>query len=417
VSGLVVTGALRYGETVGLRCVDGVIAAIGRDVVTEAGDETIDAGGMPLVPTLVNGHTHAAMTLFRGYGGDLPLMRWLREKIWPVEAKLEAEDVYWGTRLACAEMIRTGTGHFWDMYWQPEATARAVGDVGLRATIGGPLFDADGRTTEAQARVSAELEALAGSPGEIDAALAPHSIYTVSEELLRWAAEQADERGLAIQIHLSETEREVTDCLAAHGERPAAYLDRLGLLGERTVLAHGVWLDQAELELIAERGATVVVNPVANMKLAVGGIFPYPAARQAGVAVGLGTDGAGSNDSLDLLSDLKTFALTQRHAAGDATVVPAGEALEIATGARAPLLTGGAEPLAVGAPADFLLLRGDSPELGIGDLASDLVYAASGSIVDTTVVAGRVLMRGGVVEGTAEIVAQAAERARRLGIG
>jgi 5-methylthioadenosine/S-adenosylhomocysteine deaminase len=415
--GLTITEALLDGETVGLRCEDGTIETIGPDVAPQPGDETIDAGGMHLVPALVNGHTHAAMTLFRGYGGDLPLMRWLQEKVWPVEAKLDAEDVYWGTRLACAEMIRTGTARFWDMYWQPEATARAVEDAGLRATIGGPLFDADGRTSEAQARVTAELDALAGHAGEIEAALAPHSIYTVSEELLRWAGEQAAERGLAIQIHLAETEQEVTDCLAAHGERPAVYLDRLGLLGERTVLAHGVWLDRAELETIAARGATVVANPVANMKLAVGGVMPYPAARGAGVAVGLGTDGAGSNDSLDLLSDLKVFALAQRHASGDATVIPADEALEIATGGRAPLLRGGAEPLAPGAPADFLLLRSDSLELGIGDLASDLVYAASGSVVDTTVVAGRVLMRGGEVEGTAEIVARARERTVRLGIG
>jgi 5-methylthioadenosine/S-adenosylhomocysteine deaminase len=423
---LAVTDAAIDGKRVGVRCVDGAIAAIGPDVVAEAGDETIDAGGMPLVPALVNGHTHAAMTLFRGYGGDLPLMRWLEEKVWPVEAKLEAEDVYWGTRLACAEMIRTGTARFWDMYWQPEATARAVRDAGLRATIGGPLFDLDGRTAAAQARVSAELDALADQPAGIGAALAPHSIYAVSEELLRWAGEQAGQRGLPIQIHLSETEQEVIDCLAAHGERPAAYLDRLGLLGERTALAHGVWLDRAELELIAARGATVVANPVANMKLAVGGVLPYPAAREARVAIGLGTDGAGSNDSLDLLSDLKLFALSQRHAAGDATVIPAAEALAIATGARAPLLraeAGGGtdtlppDPLTPGAPADFLLLRGESPELGIGDLASDLVYAASGSVVDTTVVAGRVLMQGGEVEGAAEIVTRARERTARLGIG
>ncbi len=416
-SGLAVTGAVRDDEVIGLRCVGGLIAAIGPEVVPEPGDEAIDAGGAPLVPALVNGHTHAAMTLFRGYGGDLPLMRWLREKVWPVEAKLDAEDVYWGTRLACAEMIRTGTARFWDMYWQPEATARAVEDAGLRATIGGPLFDADGRTAEGQSRVANELDALVARGDGIGVALTPHSIYTVSEGLLLWAGEQAAERGLAFHIHLSETEREVADCLAAHGARPAAYLDRLGLLGERTVLAHGVWLDRAELELIAARGATVVTNPVANLKLAVGGVFPYATARDAGVAVGLGTDGAGSNDSLDLLSDLKTFALLQRHASGDPTVLPAAEALEVATGARAPLLGDGPGPLTPGAPADFLLLRGDSPELGIGDLASGLVYAASGSVVDTTVVAGRVLMRGGEVEGTEEIVARAAERARRLGIG
>jgi 5-methylthioadenosine/S-adenosylhomocysteine deaminase len=416
-SGLTVTGAVLDGATVGLRCVDGAIEAVGPGVAAQAGDETIDAAGMPLVPALVNGHTHAAMTLFRGYGGDLPLMRWLEEKIWPVEAKLEAEDVYWGTRLACAEMIRTGTARFWDMYWQPEATARAVADAGLRATIGGPLFDADGRTAETKSRVLAEVEALAGRGPTIEAAIAPHSIYTVSEELLRWAGETAAERGLALQIHLAETEAEVENCLSEHGERSATYLDRLGLLDKRTALAHGVWLDDAEMETIAARGATVVANPAANMKLAVGGVMPYPAARHAGVAVGLGTDGAGSNDSLDLLADLKLFALGQRHTSGDPTVVPAAEALEIATGARAPLLAGPQggriEP---GARADFLLLRGDSPELGIGDLASNLVYAAGGSVVDTTVVAGRVLMRGGEVDGVEEIVARAAERAGRLGI-
>jgi 5-methylthioadenosine/S-adenosylhomocysteine deaminase len=411
---LTVIGAVLDGETVGLRCDGGTISALGPDVAPEPGDETIDAAGAPLVPSLVNGHTHAAMTLFRGYGGDLPLMRWLQEKIWPVEAKLEAEDVYWGARLACVEMIRTGTTRFWDMYWHPSATARAVEDAGLRATIGSPLFDVGGDTEamkDSTLRALEELEAFGPSIGR---APAPHSIYTVSEGLLRWVAERAEEMSLPVHIHLSETEREVTDCMEAHGVRPAAYLDRLGLVGPRTVLAHGVWLDHGELELVAERGATVVTNPVANMKLAVGGVFPYPAAREAGVAVGLGTDGAGSNDSLDVLSDLKALALVQRHAAGDPTILPAEEALEIATGARAALL--GAEPVAVGAPADFLLLRGDAYEIGLGEIASDLVYAAAGSVVDSTVVAGRVLMRGGEVPGAAEVMAAAAERARRLGI-
>ncbi len=405
---LTVTGALLDGRRVGLRCEGGRIVALGPGVRPEPGDQTIEAGGAPLVAPLVNGHTHAAMTLFRGYGGDLPLMRWLKEKIWPVEAKLEPEDVYWGARLACAEMIRTGTARFWDMYWHPGATARAVSDAGLRATIGGPLFDAAGGTEEIKATALGSLEELAEHEPRVGASLAPHAIYTVSEGLLRWTAETAAERGVAVQIHLSETEEEVRQCVERHGVRPAAYLDRVGLLGERTVLAHGVWLDQAELELIAERGATLVANPAANLKLAVGGVLPYPAARRAGVRVGLGTDGAGSNDSLDLFSELKLFALSQRHAARDATVIAAREAWSIATG--------GVEPRA-GAAADFLLLRTGSYELGVGELHADLVYAASGSIVDTTVVGGRVLMRGGEVPGLGEIVARAAERSRRLGIG
>jgi 5-methylthioadenosine/S-adenosylhomocysteine deaminase len=405
---LTVTGAVLDGESVGLRCVDGKIAALGREVAPEPGDETIEASGAPLVAPLLNSHTHAAMTLFRGFGGDLPLMRWLREVIWPIEAKLEPDDVYWGTRLACLEMVRTGTARFWDMYWHPGATARAVADAGLRATIGGPLFDADGKTEAMKEKAVGYLDELESFSGdEIDAAFAPHSIYTVSEGLVRWTAEQAGERQLPVHIHLSETEGEVKDCLAEHGVRPAVYLDRLGVLNERTILAHGVWLDHEELALIAERGCTVVTNPVANMKLAVGGIFPYPAARNAGVAVGLGTDGAGSNDSLDLFADLKLFALAQRHAADDPTVIPAEEAWRIA---------GGNARLAVGEPADFLLLRAGSHELSLGDLYSDLVYAASGSIVDATVVAGQVLMRGGEVPGSEEVVARAVERSRRLGI-
>jgi 5-methylthioadenosine/S-adenosylhomocysteine deaminase len=412
---LTITDAVLDGERVGLRCENGLIAAIGPDVVAAAGDETIDAGGAPLVAPLVNGHTHAAMTLFRGSGGDLPLMPWLEERIWPVEAKLDADDVYWGARLACAEMIRTGTTRFWDMYWHPQATARAVADAGLRATIGAPLFDLDGDAGKMREAALRSLEQLRELGPVVAPALAPHSIYTVSEASLRWIAELGAERELPIQIHLAETEKEVGDCLAAHGVRPAAYLDDLGMLSKRTVLSHGVWLDGAELELVAARDCTVVTNPVANMKLAVGGVFPYPAARAAGVAVGLGSDGAGSNDSLDLLADLKVFALAQKHAAADATAIAASEAWEIATGARAPLL-GAGEPLRVGAAADFLLLRPDSPELGVGELASDLVYAASGSVVDTTVVAGRVLMRDGELPEIGEIVARAAERAHRLGL-
>jgi 5-methylthioadenosine/S-adenosylhomocysteine deaminase len=403
------------GEAVDLRCSEGRIAAIGPRVAPEPGDEVIEATGAPLVAPLVNAHTHAAMTLFRGYGDDLPLMRWLEERIWPIEAKLEADDVYWGTRLACVEMIRTGTVRFWDMYWRSEASARAVRDAGLRATIGAPLIDAHGDSDSLRTAALESLEHLTGFDERVRPALAPHAIYTVSEQSLRWIGEVSEEHAIPVQIHLSETREEVERCVAEHGVRPARYLERLGMLGPRTLLAHGVWLDRSELELVAERRATVVTNPVANMKLAVGGVFPLPEAQRLGVAIGLGTDGAGSNNSLDLLSDLKALALIQKHAAADPSVLEAADAWAIATGARAELL--GAGRLAAGEPADFLLLRHDSYELGLGDLHAGLVYAASGSIVDTTVVAGRPLMRGGVVPGAGEVVARARERASRLGIG
>ena len=312
-------------------------------------------------------------------------------------------------------MIRTGTTRFWDMYWHPEATARAVTDSGLNATVGAPLFDHDGDAGGMRERALASLDHLAGLGPAIAPALAPHSIYTVSEASLRWIAELGAERRLPIQIHLAETEREASDCVAAHGLRPAAYLDSVGILCERTVLAHGVWLDEEELELIAARGCTVVTNPVANMKLAVGGVFPYPAARAAGIAVGLGT----RRCRLERLA---------RPAQRPEALRPGPEACcrrsdhdrrrrGLGRGDRGPgAALGAGEPLAVGAAADFLLLCPDSPELSIGELASDLVYAASGSVVDTTVVGGRVLMRGGALAGRDEIVARAGERARRLGL-
>jgi len=415
--GLAVRKATLGGEPVGLRCEGGAIAELGPGVEPQEGDDVIEAEGLVLIPGLVNAHTHAAMTLFRGYADDLPLMEWLTRHIWPVEKRMSDEDVYWGTRLACVEMIRSGTTSFWDMYWRAHAAARAVEDAGLRAVTAAPLIDdADAAKSErACADADRSLELIAAAGGKLARpGFAPHAIYSVSERSLRWVAERADERGIPVQIHLSETEAEVDQCLAAHGARPAHYLDRSGLLGPRTVLAHGVWLDEAELELIAERGATVATNPVANMKLAVGGVFPYLAARERGVALGLGTDGPGSNNSLDLLADAKAFALVQKHAAGDPAAVTAAETLEIVAGMRSPLL--GGRPLEPGAPADFLLVRADAPELTPGELDANLVYAASGAVVDATVVAGRALMRGGVVEGAAEVVARARERAKALGL-
>ena len=201
-------------------------------------------------------------------------------------------------------------------------------------------------------------------------------------------------------------------CVEAHGKRPAAYLDELGVLGPRTVLAHGVWLDDSELELIAERGATVVTNPAANMKLAVGGVFPYLRAARAGVSIGLGTDGVSSNSNLDLFEEVKLLALVQKHASDDPATLPAGEASAIARGLHSPAIGGTA--LEEGQPADFLLLRGSDPELSAGNLDADLVYAAGGSVVDTTVVGGRVLMRDRVVPGADELVAEVRARAARL---
>jgi 5-methylthioadenosine/S-adenosylhomocysteine deaminase len=412
---LAVVDAAFEGVRVGLRAVDGVITELGEGVGAQPGDEVLEAAGRALLPGLVNGHTHAAMTLFRGYGSDLALMDWLEHRIWPAEARLTDDDVYWGTRLACAEMIRTGTVRFWDMYWQPEVVARAVEEAGVRAVVGLPLVDGMDakRAKEVQADGESALDLLAGFGPRVTPSLTPHGIYTVTEGTLEWAAGEATARDLPIHLHFLEIQDEVTGCQDRYGVSPAALLDRVGALGGTTVLAHAVWTEEADLELIAERGATVVTNPVSNLKLAVGRIFPYAATRAHGIPVGLGTDGAASNNSLDLFADTKVLALLQKHAQDDPAALPADEAWSVATGALAPFL--GGTPVAVGEPADFLLVRSDALALEPGNVVANLVYAASGAVVDATVVDGRVLMRDGTIEDEAEIVAHVRECAERLG--
>jgi 5-methylthioadenosine/S-adenosylhomocysteine deaminase len=411
---LTITGATLHSQTVGIRIVGDTIERVGPDVVAEPGEDVIDAAGMAVMPGLVNAHTHAAMTLFRGYGDDLPLMEWLRTRIWPAEAHLTHDDVYWGTRLAIVEMLRSGTTTFWDMYWHGEAVAQACVDAGIRGVVSAVLIDQHDPSLAPQLRESAEqsLDALGGYGPLVRPALGPHAVYTVSDPSLEWIGGISADRGVPVHIHCSETEGEVAECVEASGVRPAVLLDRLGVLSERTLLAHGCWLDPHELALVAERGATVATNPVSNQKLAVGRHFPYPEAATAGVAVGLGTDGAASNNSLDLLQDAKAFALAQKFAAHDPTVAPAAEVLEIATGQRSALL--GGQPIEAGAPADLVLLRTDSVELAIGDVEANTVYAATGADVDTVIVAGRVLVSGRQVADADDVVARASEHAERV---
>jgi len=410
---LCITDITRDGERVALRAVDGMITAIGPTVAPEPTDEVVAGRGLALIPGLINGHGHAAMTLLRGYADDLPLIPWLETRIWPAESRITREDVYWGTRLACLEMIRSGTTHFWDMYWFQFDAARAVLDSGMRATISQVFLSFAGAPEEARPEAAPEgLDRLADFGPRITPSLGPHAIYTVEEETLRFIAELSAARDIPVQIHISETESEVHDCVAQHGCRPAEYLDRVGLLTDRTVLAHGVWLDDAELAIVAERESTIVTNPVSNMKLTVGRAFPYPAARAAGIPVGIGTDGAASNNSLDLLGDLRVFSLLQQHSAVDAAAVPAAEAFSIATGGRAPIL--GGTPIAVGQPADFSLVDPHAVAMTPAPLVDGLVYSGTGAVVQTVVVDGQVLMRDRHVDGEDEVLHHARAAARRV---
>lgn len=391
----------------------------GDDPADPAPDRVIDARGLHAFPALRNGHTHAAMTLFRGWGDDLPLMEWLRTHIWPAEEQMTAEDVYHGTRLALVEMIRSGTTYFNDMYWHADDVARAVDELGLRAHIGSVFIDHGDTATARRWRddVARRVETRESLGPRMQVALAPHAIYTVSPENLEWLGGVARDHDLLLHIHLSETREEVEECLEAHGVRPTALLDRVGLLGPNLIAAHGVHLDPDELGMLGEAGATVVTNPTANLKLATGGIFDYDGARAAGVRVVLGTDGAGSNNNLDLIEEMKIAALVQKHRSGDPTSLPAREALDLVTTAASEAFRLGSGTLAVGEAADLILVDLSHPSTQPAhDPISDLVYAASGRAVHTTICDGRVLLHDGVLEvaDEAEIVREAVRTARAL---
>jgi 5-methylthioadenosine/S-adenosylhomocysteine deaminase len=399
----------------------GVIGAIGPGIGREyAGDAefVIEGAGAIVLPGLVNTHTHAAMTLLRGYADDLPLQQWLSDKIWPLEAHLTAEDVYAGTRLACLEMIRSGTTSFNDMYFFMEDAARAVDGMGIRATLSYgfiDLFDPDKcacecTKTELLVKFIRSLE----NP-RIQAAVGPHAVYTVSPEGLRWLAEFSREEQIGIHVHLSETEQEVKDALSRWGRRPPLILDDCGLLTPRTVAAHCCWLDRTDCALLGERGVHVSHNPVSNMKLAVNRAMPYRWLKDAGVNVALGTDGCASNNNLDLFGEMKVAALLQKFFWNSQTLLPATEALDMATSAGARALGCGKGRLAPGEPADLILVpRGRACNTPLHHVASNMVYACTGSSVSTVVCDGRVLMLDREIPGEERILADAGRAAYDL---
>lgn len=384
--------------------------------VEEEPEEVIDAKGMIALPPFFNGHTHAAMTLLRGYADDMPLKKWLEDKIWPVEAKMTEEDVYWGTKLACLEMIKAGVLFFNDMYWYWEGIARAVEEMGLRAAVSAvfiDLFDPE-RCRAQKALNEALFEKAKGYSSRVIFSLGPHAIYTCSEEGLLWCKEFAQKHGLFIHIHLSETEEEVQACLERTGLRPVEYLARIGFLGPEVFCAHAVWLSEKEMDILAEEGCKVIYNPVSNMKLSVGGVFPYEGLRKRGVKILLGTDGPASNNNLDILEAAKIGSLLQKHHTRDPEALPAKEVLRILTleGCEAFGIQAG---LREGDLADLILIDPQNERMTPGfDLASDLVYSAHGSVVDTAICDGKVLMRSRHIKGEEEIREEARKRAMAL---
>jgi len=384
------------GETAGANETAGVEASESTDRTAEA-DETLDADGGLVIPGLVNAHTHVAMTLLRGYADDKPLDPWLREDIWPAEAKLTPEDIEVGAELGVLEMIRSGTTAFADMYFAMDRVADAVDRAGVRARLGHGVVTVGKDAEDARADVEESLEVArqldGAADGRIRSAFMPHSLTTVSEEYLREGVAEARETGVPIHLHANETTDEVDPIVDERGERPIAYAEDLDALGPNDFFAHGVHVDDSEIDRLADAGTAVVHCPASNMKLA-SGMAPVQRLREAGVTVALGTDGAASNNDLDVFDEMRDAAMLGKLAADDAAAVPAEAVVEMATagGADALGLPGGRiEP---GAAADLAVVDLDAPHLTpVHDPISHLAYAAHGSDVRHTVCDGEVLMR------------------------
>ncbi len=377
-----------------------------------------------IMPGLINAHTHAAMSLFRGLADDLPLETWLNSYIFPAETRLDGNFVYWGARLAIAEMLLSGTTTFADMYLFADAVARAAAETGIRAVVGEVLYDFPSPNYGPPAAGLAFSEELCrtwqGHP-RVSVAIQPHAVYTCSPNLLQQCGALADKYHTRLIMHLSETHQEVADCQARYGATPVAHLHRLGLLTDRLLADHAVVLSEADLELLAASAAGVAHCPESNMKLA-SGIAPVVELLKRGVPVGLGTDGCASNNNLDLVQEMDTAAKLQKVRYLDPTVLPATATLDLATRGSAKVLglEGQVGALSPGLKADVVVLDLDQPHLTpLYDPYSHLVYAAGGGDVQTVVVHGRVVVQDRQVLSfdLEETLAKARELARELGAG
>ncbi|MFC7018614.1 MULTISPECIES: amidohydrolase [Haloarcula] len=374
----------------------GDIAAID-DPGTLAGDDELDASGGLVVPGLVNAHTHVAMTLLRGYADDKPLDAWLQEDIWPVEAELTPEDVRVGAELGLVEMIRSGTTALSDMYFHVDEIAEAVEQAGMRAVLGFTAVtvakDDEGAHADMQESLATARRLDGAAGGRITTTFQPHSLTTVGEAYLREYVPEAVADDLRIHLHANETTDEVDPIVDEHGVRPLAYADDVGLLGPDTFLAHCVHVDGSEIDLLADTGTGAVHCPASNMKLA-SGMAPVQDLLDAGVTVGLGTDGPASNNDLDMFGEMRDAAMVGKLAADDASAVDAATVVEMATANGADLLGFDSGRLEPGRNADLAVLDLQSPHLTPGhDLVSHLAYAARGGDVRHTVCDGAVLMR------------------------
>ena len=390
------SSAVLYGCSIGIT--KGKIAYIGKELPEAL--ETIDARGAIVMPGLINAHAHTAMCVMRGYADDYSLKNWLFDKVFPVEARLDERAIVAGAVLGIAEMLKTGTTSFSDMYFCQPAVAEAAKRIGIKANLCNAVialgedyvFEKDRAVIETQ-----KLLSKWGCSGDIRADVSIHAEYTSSPAVWERVHEWALEYGAVTHIHLSETRAEHEEAVSRHGMTAAAAFDKHGIFDTPTLAAHGVWLSEEDLNLLSERGVSIAHCPVSNLKLG-SGIANIHAMMRAGVNVCLGTDGACSNNSLDLFEEIKLAALLAKGTSFDPTAVPAYEALKMATvnGAKAQGRENETGRIKIGFSADLIMIDTDQPQLRpVYDPIGTAVYSARGSDVEMTMVNGRVLYRNG----------------------
>ncbi len=398
-----------------------LITKINDDLSSNDADEVINGEGKVLIPGLINTHTHLSMTLMRGLADDMPLNTWLNNYIWPAEVNLNGEHCYAGALLACAEMIKSGTTTLNDMYFFVDDVAKAVDESGMRGILSHGMIDLgdeEKRKKEFKESIRIIKKCHNTADGRIKVAMGPHAPYTCSTELLRWVRRKADKLRIRIHIHISETEFEVEQIIDSYNARPFEYLDEIGFLGDDVLAAHGVWLSDSEMDIIKDNQVKISHNPISNMKLA-SGVSPVSKMINNGINVSLGTDGAASNNNLDLLEEMKTAALLQKIHNLDSTLLSAKQVFEMATinGAKALGMDKELGTIEVGKKADLTLLNFNKTHLTpYRHPLSHLVYSAQGSDIDTVICNGQILMqhRQLLTMNEPEVIQQAEEAAKDL---
>lgn len=397
---------------------DDKIAAIGECGSFEFPQDTevVECSGKTAVPGFINMHTHAGMAMMRGVGEDISFHTWL-DRIWEVEKNLSDEYVYHATKVACLEMVKTGTTTFNDQYWFMPMAYKAAIELGIRPSLSYVVLDRNDPEESERQKVQCQqmYEWAAKWGNEALFMISIHAIYSVREEMIVWAADFARSHGLKIHVHVSETRKEVEDCLAQHGMSPVEYLDKLGILGPDVIAAHTLWLSDKDVEILGRRGVTCVHNVNSNLKLASGYKFMYNELRDAGANICLGTDGCASSNNLDMLETMKTAAMIQKAWRDDPSAMPLDELMAMTTSNAAKALGIDAGRIEVGALADILLVDTDSYHfLSSGSFEANLVYSAHSDSIDSVICGGRFVMKNRIVPGEKEILAEAKKFLNRI---